>query len=58
MKTTIDRREFLQLTALTGAGIAGVVFTSGLRQASAAEKGMQENDFFFLQMSDIGVSAG
>lgn len=52
MKTIINRREFLQFTALTGAGIAGVVFASGLRHASAAEKAVQEDDFFFLQMSD------
>jgi len=52
MKTIVNRREFLQLTALTGAGIAGVVFASGLRHASAAEKAVKENDFFFLQMSD------
>jgi 3',5'-cyclic AMP phosphodiesterase CpdA len=29
-----------------------VVFASGLRHASAAEKDVKENDFFFLQMSD------
>ena len=52
MKTIVNRREFLQLTALTGAGIAGVVFASGLRHASAAETAVKENDFFFLQMSD------
>jgi 3',5'-cyclic AMP phosphodiesterase CpdA len=52
MKTIVNRREFLQLTALAGAGIAGVVFASGLRQAQAAEKSVRENDFFFLQMSD------
>ena len=52
MKTTINRREFLELAGLAGAGIAGVVFASGLRQASAAERTVKENDFFFLQMSD------
>ena len=52
MKMIINRREFLELAGLAGAGIAGVVFASGLRQASAAEKAVKENDFFFLQMSD------
>lgn len=52
MKNIVNRREFIQLTALTGAGIAGVVFASGLRHANAAEKAVKENDFFFLQMSD------
>jgi len=52
MKNIVNRREFLQLTALTGAGIAGVVFASGLRRANAAEKSTRGNDFFFLQMSD------
>src|SRR5262245_45551953 len=52
MKTIVNRRAFLQLTALTGAGVAGVVFASGLRHASAAGKSVRENDFFFLQMSD------
>lgn len=42
----------MQLTALTGAGIAGVVFASGLSQAQVAEERMRANDFFFLQMSD------
>ncbi len=52
MKTRINRREFLELAGLAGAGIAGVVFASGLPQASAAEKTAREQDFFFLQMSD------
>jgi 3',5'-cyclic AMP phosphodiesterase CpdA len=52
MKTKVNRREFMQLAGLAGAGIAGVVFASGLRQAQAAEKSMRENDFFFVQMSD------
>ncbi len=53
MKTTrINRREFLQLAGIAGVGIAGVVFASGLHQASAAERTAKENDFFFLQMSD------
>src|SRR5258706_5982644 len=52
MNTKVNRREFLQLAGLAGAGIAGVVFTSGLRQAQAAEKSVRANDFFFLQMSD------
>jgi calcineurin-like phosphoesterase family protein len=52
MKTKVNRREFMQLAGLAGAGIAGVVFASGLRQAQAAEKSARVNDFFFLQMSD------
>jgi len=52
MKTTINRREFFELAGIAGAGIAGVVFASGLRQASAAERTVKENDFVFLQMSD------
>jgi 3',5'-cyclic AMP phosphodiesterase CpdA len=53
MKTTrINRREFLELAGLAGAGIAGVVFASGLRRARAAERSAEEHDFFFLQMSD------
>ena len=52
MTTTINRREFLELAAVAGAGIAGVVFASGLRQASAAGSSMRKDDFFFLQMSD------
>ncbi len=48
----INRRAFLELAGLAGAGIAGVVFASGLRQAGAAQESTQEHDFFFLQMSD------
>ena len=49
MGITVDRRGFLQL-----AGIAGVIFVSGLRgRASAAAKsGTEYNDFFFIQLSD------
>lgn len=50
--TTMSRRTFLELAGLAGAGIAGVVFASGLRQANAVEKSSRERDFFFLQMSD------
>src|SRR5262245_42655265 len=50
--TRINRREFLELAGLAGAGIAGVVFASGLRHAEAAERRVSEKDFFFLQMSD------
>ena len=53
MKTIVNRQEFLQLTALAGAGIAGVVFASALPHARAAGKDMRRNDFFFLQMSDL-----
>src|SRR5258706_6356554 len=52
MKTKVNRREFIQRAGLAGAGIAGVVFGSGLRQAHAVEKSVRVNDFFFLQMSD------
>src|SRR6266581_9626764 len=55
MTTTINRREFLELAALAGAGIAGVVFASGLRPVSAAGRsaqGYEEGEFVFLQMSD------
>jgi hypothetical protein len=49
----LDRREFIQLAGLATAGVAGVVFSSGLRGVSlAAEKGRAE-DFMFLQMSDL-----
>ena len=50
MSTAIDRREFMQLAGLAGAGIAGAVFASGLRGAQAAQATGQ--DFMFLQMSD------
>jgi len=52
MTNTINRREFLALAGLAGAGIAGVVFASGLRQVNAAERGATGNEFIFLQMSD------
>ena len=53
MKTIrINRREFLELAGLAGAGIAGVVFASRLSHAEAAERSIRANDFFFLQMSD------
>src|SRR6266853_564347 len=52
MAHTINRRDFLVLTGLAGAGVAGVVFTSGLPRARAAERSNGQNDFFFLQMSD------
>jgi hypothetical protein len=49
----LDRREFIQLAGLATVGVAGVVFSSGLRGVSlAAEKGRAE-DFMFLQMSDL-----
>jgi hypothetical protein len=52
MRSTLDRREFLQLTALSSAGIAGVVFASRVRPAHAAASGGPPDDFMFLQMSD------
>jgi 3',5'-cyclic AMP phosphodiesterase CpdA len=49
MGNTIDRRGFLRL-----AGIAGVVFVSGLsgRAAAAAKSEATYDDFFFIQLSD------
>jgi len=53
MATHLDRRQFIQLAGLATAGVAGVVFSSGLRGVSrAAQKGNAE-DFVFLQMSDL-----
>ena len=53
MTRHLDRREFIQLAGLATAGVAGVVFSSGLRGVSfAAGKGRAE-DFMFLQMSDL-----
>ncbi len=53
MTRHLDRREFIQLAGLATAGVAGVVFSSGLRGVSlAAAKGRGE-DFMFLQMSDL-----
>jgi hypothetical protein len=51
MRNTLNRREFLELAGLAGAGIAGVVFASGLHPARATAAG-GEDDFMFLQMSD------
>jgi hypothetical protein len=48
---TLNRREFLELAALAGAGVAGVVFASGLPRAATAGNSRDE-DFMFLQMSD------
>ena len=53
MKSTVSRREFLELAGLASAGIAGVVFTSGLHPTrAAAASRTREDDFMFLQMSD------
>ena len=52
MTTRINRRDFLALAGLAGAGIAGAVFASGLPRARAAARSSGKNDFFFLQMSD------
>src|SRR5213596_4331001 len=53
MTRQLDRREFIQLAGLATAGVAGVVFSSGLCGVSfAAGKGRAE-DFMFLQMSDV-----
>ena len=55
MRRNLDRREFIQLAGLATAGVAGVVFSSGLRGVSfAAGKGRAE-DFVFLQMSDKAI---
>src|ERR1700751_707358 len=51
MKSTVNRREFLEVAGLASAGIAGVVFASGLPHAAAA-KSARQDDFMFLQMSD------
>ena len=53
MTRHLDRREFIQLAGLTTAGIAGVVFSSGLRGVSLAAAEGKEEDFMFLQMSDL-----
>jgi 3',5'-cyclic AMP phosphodiesterase CpdA len=49
---TIDRREFLQLAGLAGAGIAGVAFSSGLHPRRALAQAGRTDEFMFLQMSD------
>ena len=48
MTTRINRRDFLALAGLAGAGIAGAVFASGLPRARAAERSSGQKDFFFL----------
>jgi hypothetical protein len=53
MRTHLDRRAFIQLAGLTMAGVAGVVFSSGLRGVSRTAKGGAAQDFLFLQMSDL-----
>src|SRR5438270_11711432 len=45
---TIDRRRFLQLTALGG----GAVFASSLAGAAGAANGADYDDFCFVQLSD------
>jgi hypothetical protein len=53
MSSTVNRREFLELAGLATAGIAGVVFASGLHPTrAAAARSTREDDFVFLQMSD------
>ena len=49
---TIDRRQFLELSALATAGIAGVVFSIGLRGVARAASGQRGEDFVFAQLSD------
>ena len=53
MTGEIDRRQFLELAALASAGIAGVVFSSGLPGARAATRRAGTSEFVFLQMSDV-----
>jgi calcineurin-like phosphoesterase family protein len=53
MTRHFDRREFLQLAGLATAGVAGVVFSSGLRGVSLAAGKERAEDFMFLQMSDL-----
>lgn len=52
MTSSCTRRDFLQLAALAGAGVAGAVFASRLRPAAAATGPAAAEDFLFLQMSD------
>jgi 3',5'-cyclic AMP phosphodiesterase CpdA len=44
----IDRRQFLQLTALGG----GAVFVSGLTGCAMMSEGSAQPDFYFVQLSD------
>ena len=53
MRRSLDRREFIQLAGLATAGVAGVVFSSGLRGVSFAAGKSRAEDFMFLQMSDL-----
>src|SRR5262245_64976688 len=53
MTRHLDRRQFMQLAGLATAGIAGVVFSSGLRGVSLAAAKGRAQDFMFLQMSDL-----
>lgn len=53
MRHTVNRREFMGLAALAGAGIAGVVASSGLPGARAASRKARADEFVFLQMSDV-----
>ena len=52
MSTLIDRRTFLQLAGLAGAGVAGAVFASRLAAPPLASGVTTAADFMFLQMSD------
>src|SRR5437879_6805914 len=53
MTRHLDRREFIQLAGLATAGVAGVVFSSGLGGVSLAAGRGRAEDFMFLQMSDL-----
>lgn len=52
MRDSLNRRDFLQLAGLAGAGVAGVVFASGSHPSYAVEHRSPWGDFVFLQMSD------
>ena len=52
MPPPIDRREFLKLA---GMGSAGIVFSSTLRTAAAADAAARggDDEFYFVQLSDV-----
>ena len=49
---TLDRRTFLELSALASAGVAGAVFSTGLRGVARAATHAKADDFLFVQLSD------
>ena len=50
-KSTLKRREFLQVAGFASAGITRVEFAAVLPSGAAA-KSLREDDFMLLQMSD------